>query len=89
MVEACRGSSGGPTCTTLWGSVSVLHVWRVCLANFLAIGEPRGAGAATCALSWGGVFSLGGACMFRVLLCALPATFGGGGSRLDRPLTPG
>ncbi len=47
----------GRTFTTIWGMVSVVH-GDECLANFLAIGEPRGAWAGAGAASLVGVFSL-------------------------------
>ena len=57
-----RQGYGGLTFTAIWGMVSDVHGDR-CLANFMAIGEPRGAGAGAGPASLVGVFSLEGACL--------------------------
>jgi hypothetical protein len=50
------------TFTAICGMVNVVHGFR-CLASFLAIGEPRGAGAGAGPASLVGFFSLEGACL--------------------------
>ncbi len=54
-----RQGYGGLNLTAIWGMVSVVHGDR-CLASFLAIGEPRGAGAGAGPASLVGFFSLEG-----------------------------
>jgi hypothetical protein len=54
-----RQGSKGRTYSTICGMVSVFQ-GSACLVSFLAIGEPRGAGAGEGAASLVGVFSLGG-----------------------------
>ncbi len=56
------------TCTAICGMVRVVQ-GDECLANCLAIGEPRGAGAGAGAASLLGVFSLGGVGLV-VVYCA-------------------
>jgi hypothetical protein len=51
---------GQLTLTASWGTVSADQAVE-CLASLLAIGDPRGAGAASGAASFVGVFSLEGA----------------------------
>ena len=51
---------GGSTRTTRRGIVSVTRVGSACFARFLALGEPRGAGAGAKVFSCGGFFFLGG-----------------------------
>ncbi len=57
-----KGGRGGTgrTLTAICGTVSIFKE-GACLANLLAIGEPRGAGAGEGAASLAGVFSLEGA----------------------------
>ena len=55
-----RHGWGGLTFTAIWGMVNVVQ-GDECLASFLAIGGPRGAGAGAGAASLIGVFSLKGA----------------------------
>ena len=59
QIKQGEGSTGR-TCIAICGMVSMFHE-GACLANFLAIGEPRGAGAGEGAASLVGVFSLEGA----------------------------
>ncbi len=48
---------GGPYYTACCGTVRLVHAGAACFADFLAIGEPRGAAAAGIC-EGGGVFSL-------------------------------
>ena len=59
QIKHGRQGSTRRTCTAICGMVSMFHE-GVCLANFLAIGEPRGAGAGEGAVSLVGVFSMEG-----------------------------
>jgi hypothetical protein len=68
------------TCTACSGTERVVHAWVACLASFLAMGEPRGAGAAG---ACGGVPYLA----TTGLVYPLPASLGRvtGGGRRDMP----